>query len=100
MQDMPVFFCLNVEKQARFAEKSLGKHSTFYNDKKSRKKCLTLPSDSDRIAKLSQRDGSERSAGSRPIEGREQALAGTVAKRVRKKILKKSKKVLDKANLM
>ncbi len=100
MQDMPGFFCLNVEKQARFAEKSLGKHSTFYNDKKSRKKCLTLTSDSDSIAKLSQRDGSERSAGSRPSERGKQAVAGIVARWVLKKILKKSKKVLDKANLM
>ena len=74
--------------------------SRINKHKKSRKKGLTLPPDSDRIAKLSQRDGVEKAQ--KAARKREKSWRGKAAgaKRERKKSWKKMKKVLDKANSM
>ena len=54
----------------------------------------------DRIAKLSQRAAREREAGSRPGEGVERSFRKRAKRRRVKKVLKKMKKVLDKAESM
>ena len=68
--------------------------------KKVKKKGLTLPRDSDRIAKLSQREGSGKSAESRPKEGKELAQGSDRSVASEKNNLKKLKKALDKLNSM
>ena len=73
--------------------------STITKDEKRGKMGLTKREQSAKIAKLSQRDGA-RSAESRPGEGRELARSRAGAKAGTKKDLRKSKKVLDKAELM
>ena len=69
-------------------------------DEKNRKKDLTFNECCGIIAKLSQRDGSEEAAESRPREGKELAEGKHRSEAGTKKDLKKSKKVLDKANSM
>ena len=56
--------------------------------------------DSDRIAKLSQREGSGKSAESRPKEGKELAQGSDRSVASEKNNLKKLKKALDKLNSM
>ena len=73
--------------------------SRFNKHKKSGKKGLTLPPDSDRIAKLSQRDGAEKRR--KPPDRGKRAGAGRRTERGRdEKRFEKIKKVLDKANSM
>ena len=70
--------------------------SRINKHKKSRKKGLTLPPDSDRIAKLSQRDGAEKAQ--KAARKREKSWRGKAAgaKRERKNLEKRWKKFLTK----